>query len=179
MHSYLKLFIIPCALALIVCGACAKKRIKESPLAGEALEEQQPALAEPTLEEAGLGAQGFKEISADQAELKAIFQDIRFDYDDFGLRPDAKETLNSIAEWLMKSQSTQVLIEGHCDERGTIEYNLALGERRSNSAKKYLEQLGVPSERTYTISYGEERPADPSHTEAAWAKNRRGHFLLR
>jgi len=179
MNPYLKLCIIPCALALIICSACAKKRVQESPpLAGEALEEQ-PVLAEPKLEEAGLGTQGFREISADQADLKAIFEDIRFDYDDFGLRPDAKEVLNRIAEWLMRNQATQVLIEGHCDERGTIEYNLALGERRANSAKKYLAQLGVASEHIYTISYGEERPVDAGHTESAWAKNRRGHFLLR
>jgi peptidoglycan-associated lipoprotein len=177
MNTSLKLFIIPCALALIFCGAC-KKRVKEAPLAGEDLGGQ-AALEEPKLEEAGLGTQGFKEITADQAELKAIFRDIPFDYDDFALRPDAKEILNSIAQWLMKNTATQVLIEGHCDERGTIEYNLALGERRSSSAKKYLTQLGVDSERIFTISYGEERPIDSGHTESAWARNRRGHFLLR
>lgn len=177
MNTCLKLFIIPCALALVFCGAC-KKRVKEAPLAGEGVEEQR-ALEEPKLEEAGLGSQGFKEITADQAALKAIFRDIPFDYDDFALRPDAKEILNSVAEWLMKNSATQVLIEGHSDERGTIEYNLALGERRASSAKKYLAQLGVDSERIFNISYGEERPIDPSHTEAAWARNRRGHFLLR
>ena len=78
----------------------------------------------------------------------------------------------------MKYPKVKIQIEGHCDERGTAEYNLALGERRSNSAKKYLISLGVPEGRISTISYGKEKPLDPGHNEEAWAKNRRDHFII-
>jgi peptidoglycan-associated lipoprotein len=78
----------------------------------------------------------------------------------------------------MKHPTVKIQIEGHCDERGTNEYNLALGERRANSAKKYLISLGMPADQISTISYGEEKPLDPGHNEEAWAKNRRGHFIV-
>ncbi|MCP4717725.1 MAG: peptidoglycan-associated lipoprotein Pal, partial [Deltaproteobacteria bacterium] len=128
---------------------------------------------------AQINTTGFQEIDADATELKNVFTDITFDYDDFSLKPSAKETLKTIAEWLLKNTGKQILVEGHCDERGTNEYNLALGERRANSAKKYLVQLGVSPKRIATISYGEERPVAPGNNEDAWAKNRRDHFLLR
>ncbi len=78
----------------------------------------------------------------------------------------------------MKYSTVKIQIEGHCDERGTAEYNLALGERRANSAKKYLVSLGIPADRLSTISYGKEMPLDPGHNEEAWAKNRRAHFII-
>ena len=107
------------------------------------------------------------------------FKDISFEYDRVTLSPEAKESLNKLGEWLLKNTSVQVLVEGHCDERGTAEYNLALGERRAHAAKQYLVQLGVNADRISTLSYGKERPIDPGHTEAAWSKNRRDHFLYR
>ncbi len=170
-------------ITLASCLACAKKQVKDDttamqPPAGTAAE-QPEAMQEGVLEESDLGSKEFKEITEDEAELRTVFKDIHFDFDDFSLRPDAKETLNGIAEWLLKNTATQILIEGHCDERGTNEYNLALGERRAKSAKKYLVQLGLAPKRISTISYGEEKPLDPGHTEEAWAKNRRDHFLIR
>jgi peptidoglycan-associated lipoprotein len=78
----------------------------------------------------------------------------------------------------MKNPSVKIQIEGHCDERGTVEYNLALGERRANSAKRYLSSLGLTVNRVSTISYGKEKPLDPGHNEEAWAKNRRDHFIV-
>ena len=102
-----------------------------------------------------------------------------FDFDDFSLTPEAKASLRDLAEWLLQNPPVYTLIEGHCDERGTNEYNLALGERRANSAKKYLVQLGVSPKRISTISYGEEKPLDPRSNEEAWAKNRRDQFLKR
>jgi len=79
---------------------------------------------------------------------------------------------------LSKNPNLKIQIEGHCDERGTAEYNLALGQRRANSAMKYLISLGIPAGRLSTISYGEEKPLDPAHNDEAWAKNRRGHFVI-
>lgn len=98
---------------------------------------------------------------------------IFFDFDRSDLRPDAIETLNSQADWLKTYPSVRTKIEGHADERGTREYNLALGERRASSAKQYLESMGIGSGRMETISYGKERPAVLGSNEAAWAQNRR------
>lgn len=96
-----------------------------------------------------------------------------FDFDKYNLKPEARETLQRQAEWLKKFPSTTVAIEGHADERGTREYNLALGERRANSVKNYLVALGVNPNRIRTISYGKERPAVTGSNEAAWSQNRR------
>ena len=106
------------------------------------------------------------------------FEDIRFDFDKYDLKPEAREVLNKLGEFMKADKEATVLIEGHCDERGTTEYNLALGERRATSAAKYLIDLGVDQARITTISYGEELPLDPAHNEEAWAKNRRDHFVV-
>lgn len=101
--------------------------------------------------------------------LKTVY----FDYDSSSLRADAKETLRSNADWMKRNPDTKIILEGHCDERGTNEYNMALGERRARAAYNYLVSLGVSTAQVTTISYGEERPADAGHSEEAWAKNRR------
>ena len=101
-----------------------------------------------------------------------------FDFDKYNLRPDARETLAIQATWLQKYPSGTVLIEGHCDERGTREYNLALGERRANAVKDYLVALGVAPGRVKTISYGKERPEAMGSNEQAWAQNRRGVTMV-
>lgn len=105
-------------------------------------------------------------------------QDIYFDFDKYDLRTDARTILDRKASFLNQNSSVRVQIEGHCDERGTEEYNLALGERRANAAKQYLTTAGISAGRLSTISYGKERPLDPGHNEAAWAKNRRDHFVI-
>ncbi len=107
-----------------------------------------------------------------------LLKDIYFDFDKYNIRTGDAEVLKENAALLMKHPNVKIQIEGHCDERGTVEYNLALGERRASSAKKYLISLGVPEGRISTISYGEERPFDTGHNEEAWAKNRRGHFVV-
>jgi peptidoglycan-associated lipoprotein len=107
-----------------------------------------------------------------------LLKDVSFDLDKYDIRPQDVEILKEDAALLMKYPNVKVQIEGHCDERGTSEYNLALGERRANSVKKYLVSLGVPANRLSTISYGKEMPADPGHHEEAWAKNRRAHFVI-
>lgn len=106
--------------------------------------------------------------------LKTIY----FDFDKYDLRPDARATLAANVEWLQANRSWRILIEGHCDERGTNEYNMALGDKRANAARSYLISAGVSPARIRTISYGEERPAVMGHDEEAWAKNRRGAFVI-
>ena len=117
---------------------------------------------------------------AREAETKAVPQldDIHFDFDKSDIRADSREILQKNADWLQNNPDIKIQIEGHCDERGTAEYNLALGERRAMSTKKYLISLGISADRIYTISYGEELPIDPNHSEDAWSKNRRAHFLV-
>lgn len=109
---------------------------------------------------------------------QGLMGDVYFDFDKYDLRPDARERLRKNADFMREYPTLTFGLEGHCDERGTNEYNLALGERRANAAKDYLLSLGVASDRLRTISYGEERPFCMSHDESCWQKNRRGHFVL-
>ena len=120
---------------------------------------------------------------AEVARLKPFeptenLQDIHFDYDKYDLDSAAKGTLNKNSDWLKQNPSSRVEIQGHCDERGTNNYNLGLGERRAIAVKKYLIARGVPKDGLFTISYGEERPFCQDSTESCWKSNRRGHFLV-
>lgn len=109
----------------------------------------------------------------------SVVGDIFFDFDSSSLSSEAQEQLNQNADWLQKHSGSSVTIEGHCDERGTDEYNIALGERRAEAARTYLVNLGVTGSRLATVSFGEEKPFDPGHNEEAWAKNRRDHFATK
>jgi len=113
-----------------------------------------------------------------QAQERGYIKDAFYNFDDATLSADAQSALSDSATWLKKHPEYNVLIEGHCDERGTEQYNLALGDRRAQSAKTYLSTLGVDSGRMRTVSYGEERPFDAGHNDEAWAKNRRAHLVL-
>jgi peptidoglycan-associated lipoprotein len=106
-------------------------------------------------------------------------RDVFFDFDKYDIRPEDAKTLDTNANWLKSNPNQLVLIEGHCDERGTNEYNLALGERRAKAAMNYLVSQGVQASRITIISYGEERPTCSERNEACWAKNRRAHFLVK
>jgi peptidoglycan-associated lipoprotein len=106
-------------------------------------------------------------------------KDIYFAFDRADLRPAEAKTLDANGTWLKAHDNSLVLIEGHCDERGTAEYNLALGERRAKAAMNYLVSRGIPASRITTVSYGKERPVCTEHTQACWARNRRDHFLVK
>ncbi len=108
-----------------------------------------------------------------------VIKDVYFAFDSSTLTPVAKSTLQEAANWLKANSSRVVVVEGHCDERGTVEYNLVLGEKRARAAYDYLVGLGVSANQMSTISYGEEFPLDPAHNESAWAKNRRVHFAIK
>ena len=121
-----------------------------------------------------------KEEAAKAAAILKELQiaDIHFDFDKYNLRPDAQEILKKGAPAYLKYRDFKLVVEGHCDDRGTAEYNLALGEKRAMEAAKYLANLGIEKERIKTISYGKEMPLDKGNDEAAWAKNRRAHFVI-
>ncbi len=123
------------------------------------------------IQEESVRGESFSETS----ELEDVF----FGFDKYNVGAHARTILNENAAWLADQENAYVQIEGHCDERGTVEYNLALGQRRATSVRSYLIKLGVDSKRISSISYGEEKPFDSSNNEDAWAKNRRAHFLVR
>jgi len=172
--------------------SCAKKRISSEPATPTAEESAQKRAAEEarqrelerqkTLKEEDLSDEGLSEEMAQQktASAKSIFEneDVYFEFDSIRLAPQAQEILTKKAEWLRANPTAKITIEGHCDSRGTNEYNLALGEGRAQSAKAFLVDLGIDPSRLNTISYGEERPIDRAQTEEGWAKNRRAHFVI-
>jgi len=150
--------------------------IEEEPVVIEDMEalEEEESLLERRLREEEFAA------AAREAELRDRFinEDIHFEFDKSTLLVDAMEILKQKAEWLSTHEDVNITIEGHCDERGTSEYNLALGERRAESAKAFLIDLGISGNRISTVSYGEERPLDLGHDEATWSANRRDHFAI-
>jgi peptidoglycan-associated lipoprotein len=115
---------------------------------------------------------------ADTFNRQGVLKTIYFDFDQYNIKDEFRETLRQNAQWMKDHPGFSVVLEGHCDERGTGEYNLALGDRRAGSTKQYLTSLGVSGSRLRTISYGEERPAIDGHGESAWSKNRRAQFLI-
>ncbi|MBW2411070.1 MAG: peptidoglycan-associated lipoprotein Pal [Deltaproteobacteria bacterium] len=141
--------------------------------------QQQPVVVEekeePVAEKKEEPVAAPKETKLDAMVME---EDIHFDFDKYNLTPTAQENLLRKAEWLRANPDVTVTIEGHADERGTNEYNLALGDRRADSAKAFLVNLGIPASRLTTISYGEERPLCTAQNEECWAKNRRGNFVL-
>ena len=153
---------------LILAGGCSKKA-SQAPPATTPPPATQPAEAPPQTPA--------EPPPATPEPVSVSWQDAYFDYDSADLRDDARGALDADAKMLADHANAKLTIEGHCDERGTPEYNLALGERRANAAKDYLVAHGVDGSRVETISYGEERPFATGHDEASWAQNRRAHLV--
>jgi peptidoglycan-associated lipoprotein len=149
---------------------------RERALREQALREQ--AAREKAAREAAEKAKRDADAKAAAILNELQIADIHFDFDKYNLTSDSQETLKKAAPAYLKYSNFNLVVEGHCDERGTVEYNLALGEKRANEAAKFLGDLGVAKDRIKTISYGKEMPLDKGHNEEAWAKNRRAHFLV-
>lgn len=128
----------------------------------------------PLSDEGALGEDTLSDASGEGGPLA----DVSFDYDAATLDDRARALLEKHALWLQTHRDVRVTVEGHCDERGTVEYNLALGDQRARAASDYLVSLGVAAERLKTVSFGKERPLDTGHDESAWARNRRAHFVV-
>jgi peptidoglycan-associated lipoprotein len=141
--------------------------VKEAPVA--------PVAAAPAEQPAQVAAAG---VAVTEEKLSR-FDDVRFDFDKSVVKEDGRKTCQVVADYMKKNPKAKLLIEGHCDERGTAEYNLALGDRRATAVMTYLVSLGVPKATLSTVSFGKERPLDSGHDEEAWAKNRRAHFVLK
>ncbi|MEW5807707.1 MAG: peptidoglycan-associated lipoprotein Pal [Acidobacteriota bacterium] len=187
MALVLILFIIASAMLLVSCPRKAKKepaqpateippftpaqeKIEKTPAPVEVKE----SWLEPATKEEDLPEVAF----IDELNMKKLLKTVYFDFDKYDLREDTIATLKENTKWLRENPQYQITLEGHCDERGTIEYNLELGAKRAGAVKNYLISLGLSEERFKSISYGEERPADPDHNEEAWAKNRRVEFII-
>ena len=158
-------------LALAIGTGCgSKKKVDEGPTADVSKGEPTPAKPAES-----------NPVPSDTQPVKIAYElvDIHFDFDSADLRSSERDILTKHGDWLSDNASVRVTIEGHCDERGTVEYNLALGERRARTAKDFLVSYGIADGRLETISYGKERPEDPGHDESAWARNRRAEFVKR
>jgi peptidoglycan-associated lipoprotein len=171
-------------IALMVCLACmiGCRPRGVSPLDEEAQEEAarraREELARQRAEEARQEAEAVKPIEPIEEE-PVILESVYFAYDKYNLSDDAIRTLSANGAALVENPSITVRIEGHCDERGTDEYNLALGEKRALATRDFLVNFGIDKSRISIVSYGEERPVDPGHNEEAWKKNRRAAFVIR
>jgi peptidoglycan-associated lipoprotein len=120
----------------------------------------------------------FAQKSLDQLNQERPLADVYFDLDQSSIRDEARAALSTNADWLKRWTNMRISIEGHCDERGTAEYNLGLGERRANAVRSYLVELGVPGDRVVVVSKGKESPFCTESNEACWQQNRRGHFII-
>jgi len=180
------LAILVAGLSLVFAGvACKSAPGPEAPVTSTPSFDSGPGKpAERVEESSGFGnvqpeSEGVKESSsAEKLNAQGVLKTIYFDFDRYDLRADAIRTLGDNASTIKQYAQFKLRIEGHCDERGTVEYNLALGEKRARAARDYLVSLGTPAQRLRIISYGKERPVEPGHNDEAWAKNRRAEFIF-
>lgn len=172
MQKYLLTFIIGMiGLAMLLPG-CAKRVKSEAPTADVQEEVSMPTVKSP-------GDAGVSQRSTSPTGTGMGLADIYFDFDKFNIRSDMQASMKANAKWMMSNSNVTVMVEGHADDRGTDEYNLALGERRAQTAKRFLIASGVDSTQISTISYGEERSVCTDHHENCYSKNRRAHFAAR
>jgi len=175
------------ALVIFSFTACSKTKISSDPSTTTSAEDEARKRAEEEARQKALREENLREESLSEQQAKermeserSMFEndDIYYEFDSIRLSPEAQEILTQKAAWLRKNPRATVTIEGHCDDRGTNEYNLALGEGRAQSARAFLVDLGIKDSRLTTISYGEERPIATGQNEEDWAKNRRAHFVI-
>ncbi|MCX5812865.1 MAG: peptidoglycan-associated lipoprotein Pal [Proteobacteria bacterium] len=181
--KYLTIFF---AFAILISYGCAQKAVQLSPTEqkqvqalqrGEDILKDRNKKTDITEEELARRDKA-REWSLEEIKKSSPLKDIYFEFDSYIIKSDYFPKLNEIGNWLKQYKNIKVTIEGHCDERGTIEYNLALGQKRAEVVKNYLIKLGVEEASIKAISFGKELPADSSHGEDAWAKNRRASFRI-
>jgi peptidoglycan-associated lipoprotein len=182
-------WLIVAMIALMVVGACAKKKppvarpTTPPPSTGTTAGNRPPAPPEPVREPVPVPAEPLASDTLASSDIDAInknspFQPVFFALDQDAIDAAGQQALNNNAELMKKYPTWVITIEGHADERGTAEYNLALGERRALAARNYLVSLGIQADRLRTVSYGKEFPFEPGHDESSWSKNRRAHFVV-
>lgn len=193
MNKILFLILAIFTLFALLAGGCSQKKVAPPAETARVGQEQQDAKNEDLsktqlpldkkkpdelITERQLAKAKTDDIEASVIELQKKIQDVYFDYDKYNIREDSKPVIKDLADLLSRNPKIKVVIEGHCDERGTNEYNLGLGDKRSHAVKQYLMSLGIPSKKIETVSYGEEKPICKESNEDCWSKNRRAHFVL-
>lgn len=176
MKNSFKGLVVALGAVAVMAAGCAKEEVvkKDEPV----VEQQTVVAPAPTPVEAPAPAPVVQEEVAAKASEVVQLETVYFDFDKSDLRQDTRDILSKNAEALLRSADARIKIEGHCDERGSDEYNLALGDRRAKSVAQYLINLGVGADKISTISFGKEKPAVEGSNEAAWAKNRRAEFVV-
>lgn len=184
----IKLFMMSIAVVSLLMAAgcsCATKSQIDDSGKGAAITEPTPTppvepakVAEPAKPVEAPPAGREMAEAAETARPELALKDVYYDFDKYDIKDSEKPALNDNADWMKANSTNVVVIEGHCDERGTVEYNLALGERRAEAAMNYLVSLGADGSKMKTISYGKSKPFADGHDEAAWALNRRAHFVV-
>ena len=170
--------ILSIAAALLLVAACATEATDDGKTAGGGQAENKSSSSAPS-SSVGSGSTVSAPAPGSAEEFITVGDRVYFDFDKSEIRSSDASTLNDQAAWLKRYPNVTIVIEGHCDERGTREYNLALGERRANAVKEYLVSRGISANRIDTISYGKERPAVLGSNESAWQQNRRGVSVIR
>src|SRR5882672_6999891 len=181
--------VVAMMVALALVGACGKKKppvarpTSPPPATSSTTSGRPPGPPEPVREAVPVPAEPIASDNLSSTDIDTLnknspFQPVFFAYDEDVIDAAGQQSLNHNAELMKKYPTWIITIEGHSDERGTAEYNLALGERRSLAARNYLVSLGIPAERLRTVSYGKEFPFEPGHDDGAWSKNRRAHFVI-
>lgn len=165
--------------AMVFFNSCQKKvatePVKEAPSPNiESVDEQSPKIEKPQLTEEEI----FQRNTLEMVNKQGYLQKIHFDYDQYMIKDDMKPIMAQNAEWLLQHPTVEIRIEGHCDERGTVEYNIALGEKRADSAKKYMVSLGVPEAKVQVVSYGKSKPLVIGTDEISFYQNRRDEFVI-
>lgn len=171
---------LACLLMLSFFTACKKEVEQAPPPPPQVKEQPKPKVEKPPVkEEKPLTEEElFMRKTLEEINAEKPMAMIHFDFDKYFIREDAKSVLEKNASWMKKFKTAKILIEGHCDERGTEEYNMALGEKRSKATMDYLISLGISAERVKIVSYGKSQPLDPGHNERAWDLNRRAQFVV-
>lgn len=176
-------------ISMILTTGCAKKAVStdQGLVTGDKVKASSQPETNIKKKEADIAAQqkSYKELALKRdagavlagEKKQTALEDIHFAFDKSTIEPEAREALKQLASLFIRNKDYRLVIEGHCDERGTVEYNLALGQRRADATMKYLVDLGSDKAIIKTITYGKERPLDPGHNEEAWAKNRRAHIM--
>ena len=184
-NIWLALALVLILPAMLFTVSCAKKTVEAEPEVAQPETTPEPDTAAAEAEAAERARIEAERIKAEEEEralaaarMAFTDEDVYFEFDSATLLPMGQDILSQKAAYILSMSDVSITVEGHCDERGTDAYNMALGERRAEAAKAFLVNLGVNPSQINTISYGEERPADPGNTEEAWAKNRRASFVL-
>ncbi len=178
---YMKQIALLLMVMVLIVAGCAQKQVQTTPPVATTGAQDQAALSDEEkrrIAEEELARAERDRLLREQERLAGILKDVLFDFDSYAVNNNELPKIEGVSSFMKQERNVKMIVEGHCDERGTVDYNLALGQKRAEAVKNYLVKLGVEPARIRTISYGKELPLELGKTEEAWAKNRRAHFKI-